>query len=82
MNYWTQLHNTRANLALYYGQDLISCTQLPVSEAHQFFECNPYENWKKNRENQHKATSAIIGGLNNVIKGLIMLGKMLASRRR
>lgn len=81
MSFWKQLTNTRADLALYYGQDLINCQHLTMSEAAYFFECQPFENWKKGKENQNKAVSSVITGINNIIRGLSMLGKVLSGRR-
>lgn len=82
MNSWKQMINTKADLALYYGQDLETASRLPLSEVSALFECSAFQNWKKAQENQSKGLSAIIGGINNVIKGLNMLGGALAKRRR
>lgn len=82
MNYWKQMTNTRADLALYFNQDLITASRLPQSEVVALFESPSYQNWKKSQENQSKGLSAVIGGINNVIKGLNMLGNVLGRRRR
>lgn len=82
MNYWKQMTNTKADLALYFNQDLITAAQLPQSEVVALFESPSYQNWKKGQENQSKGLSAVIGGINNVIKGLNMLGNVLGRRRR
>lgn len=67
--------STKSDLALYYSQDLITAGRLTLSEVNALFESPSYQNWKKSQENQNKAISAVIGGINNVIKGLNMLGK-------
>lgn len=82
MNYWKQMTNTKADLALYFNQDLITAAQLPQSEVVALFESPSYQNWKKGQENQSKGLSAVIGGINNVIKGLNMLGNVFGRRRR
>lgn len=82
MNYWKQMTNTKADLALYFNQDLLTAAKLPQSEVIALFESPSYQNWKKGQENQSKGLSSVIGGINNVIKGLNMLGKVLGTRRR
>ncbi|MDF2792258.1 MAG: hypothetical protein K0S85_11 [Pseudomonas orientalis] len=82
MNYWKQMTNTKADLALYFNQDLITAGRLTQSEVIALFECPSYQNWKKSQENHNKGLSAVIGGINNVIKGLNMLGGVLGGRRR
>jgi hypothetical protein len=67
-------------LALYFNQDLITAGRLPLSEVTALFESTSYQNWKKAQENRNKGMSAIIGGINNVIKGLNMLGKVFSRR--
>lgn len=78
MTYSRQLHNLRADLALYFGQDLISCNRLTPAEARAFFECQPFENWKKSRDNENKGKAALLGGINNMIRGLSVIAKILA----
>lgn len=74
--------NTKADLALYFKQDLITAGRLTQSEVIALFECPSYQNWKKSQENQSKGLSAIMSGINNVIKGLNMLGSVVGGRRR
>lgn len=74
--------NTKADLALYLGQDLTTAGQLTLTEVNALFESDSYQNHKKNKENQSKTMSSIMGGINNVIKGLNNLGSALSSRRR
>lgn len=81
MNYSRQLHNLRADLALYYGQDLISCSHLTATEARDFFECQPFENWKKGKEHENKSSGELLKGINNVIRGLGVIAKVLSLRR-
>jgi hypothetical protein len=75
------LTNTKADLALYFGQDLLTAGRITPSEATELFECTSFQNWKKSQENQAKGVSAVIGAINNVIKGLNMLGKVLTAKR-
>lgn len=75
MKFWKQLITTKSDLALYFGQDLITAGRLTLTEVNALFESPSYQNWKKSQENQNKAASAVISGINNVIKGLNMLGK-------
>ena len=82
MTYWKQMTNTKADLALYFNQDLLTAAKLSQSEVTALFESASYQNWKKSQENQSKGLSAVIGGINNVIKGLNMLGNVLGRRRR
>ncbi len=81
MKSWKQSINTRADLALYFGQDLSTAGNLTNSEVVALFESPAYQNWKKGQENKGKSMAALIGGVNNVIKGLNMLGGLLAKRR-
>jgi hypothetical protein len=74
--------NTKADLALYFHQDLITAAKMPQSEVVALFESPSYQNWKKGQENQSKGLSSIIGGINNVIKGLNIIAKVSAPRRR
>ena len=81
MNWWKQMTNQLADLALYMGQDIMSAKRLPQSEVTALFESNTFQNWKKARENQSKGLSSIMTGINNVVKGLNNLGTVLARRR-
>lgn len=82
MQSWKQLINTRADLALYFGQDLVTASNLTQTEVVALFECPSYQNWKKAQENKGKGAAAVIKGINNVIKGLNMIGNVLARGRR
>lgn len=81
MQSWKQLINTRADLALYFGQDLTSAANLTQTEVAALFESQSYQNWKKAQENKGKGDAALIKGINNVIKGLNMIGNVLTRRR-
>jgi len=72
----------RANLALYFGQDLVSSAALTQSEIKALFDTRTFDNWKKAQENRDKSVGALIKGVNNVIKGLGILAKMLPGRAR
>lgn len=71
----------RANLALYFGQDLVSSATLTQSEIQALFDSRSFDNWKKARENREKTMGAVIKGINGVIKGLGILVKVFAQRR-
>lgn len=71
----------RANLALYFGQDLVSSAALTQSEIQALFDSRSFDNWKKARENREKTMGAVIKGINGVIKGIGILVKVLAYRR-
>lgn len=82
MQSWKQLINTRSDLALYFGQDLVTAGNLTQTEVAALFESHSYQNWKKAQENKGKGDMALIKGVNNVIKGLNMLGSVLTRGRR
>ena len=82
VNSWKQLTNTKADLALYYGQDLTTAGRLTQTEVSALFECQSFQNWKKAQENKSKGVSSIINAVNNVIKGLNMIGNVLSRGRR
>ena len=52
----------RANLALYFGQDLVSSATLTQSEIQALFDSRSFDNWKKARENREKTMGAVING--------------------
>jgi len=65
---------------LYFGQDLVRCGQLTDERIKKLFASKPFENWKKNRENEGKAVSAQINRLDSMIKGLSNLAEIMAKR--
>lgn len=69
-------------MALYFGQDLTTAKRLTPSEATELFECQNYQNWKKNKENEAKSVNTVIGAINNVIKSIGVLSTVLSRRRR
>lgn len=70
----------RANLALYFGQDLVSSASLTQSEIQALFDSRSFDNWKKARENREKTMGAVVKGINGVIKGIGILVKVFAKR--
>lgn len=73
--------STKSDLALYFGQDLITAGRMTLSEVNALFESSSYQNWKKSQENQAKNISTAIGGIGNIIKGLSMLGRVFGERK-
>lgn len=70
----------RADLALYFGQDLIQCGKLTDERIKKLFASKPFENWKKNRENEAKVVMAQINRLDSMIKGLSNIAEIMAKR--
>lgn len=70
----------RADLALYFGQDLVQCGKLTDDRIRKLFASKPFENWKKNRENEGKVVVAQINRLDSMIKGLSNIAEILAKR--
>lgn len=70
----------RADLALYFGQDLTQCGKLTDERIRKLFASKPFENWKKNRENEGKVAMAQISRLDAMIKGLSNVAEILAKR--
>lgn len=79
MKLWQQMMEQKADLALYFNQDVSSSGQLTQSEVQALFESKSFDNWKKSRENEGKSMGALIKGINNVIKGLGVLAKILGN---
>lgn len=68
------------NLALYGHTPLPLGYQMCQSDASQFFAGKSFATWKKGRESEGKAQSAIISRLNDVIRSIGFLAKVLAKR--
>lgn len=80
MKLWDLCTDNRANLALYFGQDLKACGKLTLDRIAKLFDGKPYDNWRKHRENEGKATSAQINGIHQVVKAVGHLTEIVAKR--
>jgi len=69
------------NLALYANTPLPLGFKMCPSDAGQFFTGKAFASWKKGREAEGKAQSAIVSRLNDVIRSIGYLGKVLSKRR-
>lgn len=56
--------------------------RLPVSQVREFFESKPFAEWKKSREAEFKQRNGVLERLNEVIRGLSMVGKTVARTGR
>jgi hypothetical protein len=72
--------NTVANLSLYMSTSINEALELPASMASNIFESKAFENWKQGKESEAKTQGAIVGRLNEVIKGLGIVAKVIAGR--
>jgi hypothetical protein len=72
--------NTVTHLSLYTSTSINEALALPVSMATSIFESKAFDNWKQGKEAEAKTQSAIIGRLNEVIKGLGIVAKTIAGR--
>lgn len=80
MRLWDGYNAARAELALYFGQDLIQCGKLTETRIRKLFESKPFENWKSNRENEHKAVQAELNRLDAIIKSLGNVAQIIAKK--
>lgn len=72
----------RAELALYFGQDLIQCGKLTYSRVKKLFDSKPFDNWRQGRENEAKARAAEISRLDVIIKSIGNLATLTADIAR
>lgn len=71
----------RAELALYFGQDLVGCGKLTDTRVRKLFESKPFTNWKKNRENENKIVQAELNRLDAIIKAVGVVAETIAKKR-
>jgi hypothetical protein len=69
--------NLAANLTLYSSTSLKDALDLPVSIASGFFDCKAFDNWKQSRENEAKTQAGVVNRLNEVIRGIGVLSKIM-----
>jgi hypothetical protein len=67
--------NLAASISLYSATSINAALDLPVSIAAKIFESKAFEDWKKSRESEAKTQAAIVGRLNEVIRGIGILAK-------
>jgi hypothetical protein len=72
--------NTVTNLSLYTSTSINEALELPTSVANKIFESKAFENWKQSKESEAKTQGAVVGRLNEVIKGLGIVAKTIAGR--
>lgn len=72
----------RAELALYFGQDLVRCGQLTYSRVKKLFDSKPFDNWRQGRENETKARAAELQRLDTIIKSIGNLTQLTADIAR
>ena len=70
MRLWESYNNVRAELALYFGQDLVQCGKLTYSRIKLLFDSKPFDNWRQTRENEAKARSAEFQRFDAIIKAI------------
>lgn len=75
---WDSYNRTRAELALYFGQDLVQCGKLTETRVRKLFDSKPFENWKANRDNEHKIVLAELNRLDAIIKSLGNVAQVIA----
>lgn len=68
------------NLALYANTPLPIGYQVRPSDAAHFFSGKAFASWRKVRESEGKVQSAIVGRLNDVVRSIGMLAKVLVKR--
>ena len=82
MKLWESYNNVRAELALYFGQDLVQCGKLTYSRIRMLFDSKPFENWRQTRENEAKARSAEFQRRDAIIKSIGNLSQLTAEIAR
>lgn len=82
MKLWESYNNTRAELALYFGQDLAQCGKLTYSRIKQLFDSKPFDNWRQTRENEAKARAAEFQRLDAIIKSIGNQSQLIADIAR
>lgn len=69
-----------ASLSLHGGTSLTESLELSPSFATRFFESKPFSDWRRNKESEAKTQAAIVNRLNEVIRGLSGLSKVMSGR--
>lgn len=80
MHLWESYNDVRAELALYFGQDLAQCGKLTDTRVRKLFDSKPFSNWKSGRENENKAVQAELNRLDAIIKSLGNVAQILAKK--
>lgn len=80
MQLWDSYNDVRADLALYFGQDLEQAGKLTETRVRKLFESKPFDNWKSARENERKVVQAEINRLDAIIKSLGNVAQIIAKK--
>lgn len=65
---------------LYFGQQMQSANDMPLSEAEAFIGGEAVKQWKKGREGEIEMQVAIVERLNTVIRALNNVASLVAGR--
>nr|DAV46229.1 MAG TPA: hypothetical protein [Caudoviricetes sp.] len=71
------LRDTIHALTLYAGCSLLEAKEVTASEAGDFFNGTSFEQWKKGRDAELKIQSGIASRLNEVIRGIGLLQRVM-----
>lgn len=74
------LINFASTITLYTSTSFIEALNLPVSTAQELFESKAWDTWKKNNEAELKIMTATPEGINEVIRAIGVLCKVVARR--
>lgn len=72
--------NQVANLSLYTATSMNDALNLPASIASDVFDSKVFDNWKKSRDAEAKTQGAIVDRLNDVIRALGSVAKIISGR--
>jgi len=82
MSWSENLMSLASNLTIYSSTSLNDALQMRPSVARDFFGSKPFDDWKKGKESEMKMQAAIVGRLNEVIRGIATLAKNSQRGRR
>ena len=80
MKLWDSYNDVRADLMLYFGQDLAGSGKLTDTRVRKLFESKPFINWKKGRENESKAIKGELDRLDGIIKAVGVVAQIIAKK--
>jgi hypothetical protein len=75
------LKECAANLFLNFGIDFEKAMRMTRSQIKAVFESKQFKEWKRGREAQNRLDAAQIERLDNIVRSIGSLGKVLATRR-
>jgi hypothetical protein len=76
------LRECASNLFLNFDTDFDKALQMCRSDIKQIFESKQFSDWKRSREAQGKMDLAICDRLDNVVRAIGNLGKVIVERQR